>query len=78
MVIKLYTDIFSQPCRACIIFCKMSGIDHEQINVSIQKGENRTVEYLAINPFGSVPSMVDTINNVTLIESSSIVRYLAK
>jgi glutathione S-transferase len=56
----------------------MSGIDHEQINVSIQKGENRTVEYLAINPFGSVPSMVDTINNVTLIESSSIVRYLAK
>ena len=77
MVIKLYTDMLSQPCRACIIFCKMSGIDHEQINVSIQKGD-RTVEYLAINPLGSVPSMADPINNVTLIESSSIVRYLAK
>jgi glutathione S-transferase len=51
------------------------GLTPEIINIDIGKGENRTPEYLAINPNGKVPALVD--GEVKLWESRAINAYLA-
>lgn len=47
----------------------------EIINIDIGKGENRTPDYLAINPNGKVPALVD--GDVIVWESRAINAYLA-
>jgi len=44
--------------------------------MNILKGEHKTPEKLALNPFGQMPIMVD--GDVQIAESSAILRYLAK
>jgi glutathione S-transferase len=51
------------------------ALDPEIVNVNIGGGENRTPEYLAINPNGKVPVLVD--GDVTIWESRAINAYLA-
>src|SRR4051812_46471375 len=51
------------------------GLDPEIVNVNIGGGENRTPEYLAINPNGKVPVLVD--GDVVIWESRAINAYLA-
>jgi glutathione S-transferase len=51
------------------------GLDPEIINVNIGNGENRQPEYLAINPTGRVPTLVD--GELVLWESRAINAYLA-
>ncbi|KAE8683897.1 Glutathione S-transferase T1 [Hibiscus syriacus] len=45
MTLKIYADRMSQPSRAVIIFCKMNGIDYEEIKVHISKGQHLTSEF---------------------------------
>jgi len=52
------------------------GMEYELIPVDFRKGENRTEEYLAINPNGKIPTMID--GNLVLYESMAINLYLAK
>src|SRR5262245_6206158 len=42
--------------------------------VSVRKGEHRSPEFLAVNPFGKLPALVD--GDLTLIESAAICTYL--
>lgn len=51
------------------------GLDPEIITLNLGKGENRTPEYLAINPHGRVPTLVD--GDVIVWESRAINAYLA-
>lgn len=51
------------------------GVPFEPITVSIRAGENRKPEFLALNPFGKLPALVD--GDLTLFESSAICIYLA-
>jgi glutathione S-transferase len=51
------------------------GIPFETKRVSVMKGENRAPEFLAINPFGKLPALVD--GDLTLFESAAICTYLA-
>ena len=51
------------------------GIPVEVIDVDLRKGENRTPEYLALNPNGKVPVLVD--GDFVLWESRAINSYLA-
>lgn len=51
------------------------GLEPEIVNVDIAKGENRTAEYLALNPNGKVPTLVD--GAVVVWESRAINAYLA-
>ncbi|KAJ0715151.1 putative glutathione transferase [Helianthus annuus] len=45
MTLKVYCNRMSQPSRAILIFCKMNGIDFEEITINILKGEQHTPEY---------------------------------
>lgn len=51
------------------------GIPYEYISLNITAGENHKPEYLAINPMGKVPAIVD--GNLKLWESGAILLYLS-
>jgi glutathione S-transferase len=51
------------------------GVPFEAVTVNMMAGENRSPEFLKINPAGKLPVLVD--GDVTLIESVAIVMYLA-
>ena len=51
------------------------GLDFEREDIGGVFGGNDTPEYLALNPNGTVPTLID--GDYTLWESNSIVRYLA-
>ncbi|KAG4171713.1 hypothetical protein ERO13_A12G227600v2 [Gossypium hirsutum] len=59
MKLKVYADRMSQPCRAVIIFCKVNGIDYEEIKVHISKGQHLTPEFAEINPMKQLPAIAD-------------------
>src|ERR1700677_5035654 len=52
------------------------GLPHERIDVGGAFGKNREAAYLAMNPNGLVPTLEEE-DGFLLLESNSIVRYLA-
>ena len=50
------------------------GLDHEQVDVGGKFGGNREPGYLAMNPMGLVPTLVE--DGFALWESNAITRYL--
>ena len=55
---------------------KELGVEFEFIPVNLQAGEHRKPEFLAINPAGKVPVLID--GDLVLPESAAIVLYLAE
>lgn len=51
-------------------------LPYERIDAGLMYGINNTAEYLAMNPNGTVPTLVDG-NGPALWESGAVVRYLA-
>src|SRR5450432_893755 len=51
------------------------GIELEEKLLDFSKGEHKSAEYLALNPNGAVPTLVD--GEFVLTESRSIMQYLA-
>lgn len=70
-----YTNPLSNNCRKVDAVAKQLGIPLEHKVVDVAKGENRTPEFLAINPNGKIPVLVD--GDVTLWESNAIQCYVA-
>ena len=58
------------------------GLPYEVHPISLQKGDQFTPEYLAINPNNKIPSIMDTDGPggqpLTLFESGAILMYLAE
>lgn len=52
------------------------GVDFESIEVNLGKGEHKRPEFLAINPAGKVPVLVD--GDTVITESAAIALYLAE
>jgi glutathione S-transferase len=52
------------------------GLEYEHVPTSFLGGETRTPEFLAVNPNGHIPTLVD--GDVTLFESMAINLYLAE
>lgn len=75
MSLKVYADRMSQPARAVLIFCKMNGIEYEEIKVDFIKRETSSPEFLEINPMGQVPAIEH--GSFKLFESHTILRYLS-
>ncbi|KAL3362273.1 hypothetical protein AABB24_014916 [Solanum stoloniferum] len=75
MTLKLYVDRMSHPCREVIIFCKLNGIDFEEVHIDLSKRQQRSPEYREINPIRKIPAIMD--GRFKLSESHAILRYLA-
>ncbi|KAL1364436.1 hypothetical protein HN51_012628 [Arachis hypogaea] len=73
--LKVYADRMSQPSRAVLIFCRVNGIDFEEIKVDISKGHHLTPDFTEVNPLQKVPAIVH--GNLKLSESHAILVYLA-
>jgi glutathione S-transferase len=74
-MIKLYGISASRAFRPMWLMEEI-GLDYELIPVDFRKGENWTKDYLAINPNGKIPTLVD--DDLVLYESMAINLYLAK
>ena len=72
---KLYHFYVCPYCKPIYYFVNKTQIPHEAIHLDLLKGENRTPEYLAINPFGRVPAIVEE-DGFVLFESSTVLKYL--
>ncbi|MGF6484190.1 glutathione S-transferase family protein [Paraburkholderia sp. JPY419] len=74
--IKLYTTRLSGHGHRVKLFLTLLDLPFELIELDMKAGENRKPEYLALNPFGQVPTIRD--GELTLFDSNAILVYLAK
>lgn len=54
------------------------GLAYRVHTVNLMTNEQKKPEFLAMNPNGRIPVIVDTENNFTLFESGAILMYLAE
>lgn len=73
---KLYSFPASPSCRKVRAVINLTGLKVEEVTVDLMKGAQREPAYLALNPNGVVPTLVDD-NNKVLWESNAIITYLA-
>lgn len=73
---KLYVHPLSTPALTVQMAAHAMGIDFEAKTVDLASGEQRSAEYLAINPKGKVPALED--DGFLLSESAPIMRYMAR
>jgi len=73
---KLYCDPISTTSRPVLMFIAEAGLAVEIVHVDLMSGANRDPAYLALNPNGIVPYLVD--GDFGLGESSAILKYLAE
>ena len=71
---KLYNTYISSASYRVRIALALKGLKYEFISVNPFKGDNLKPEYLAVNPQGVVPTLID--GRHTLTQSLAIVEYL--
>ena len=74
-MLKFYFNGSPNPSKVCL-FLEEAGIPYEAIPVDTRRGEQFRAEYLAVNPNGKVPAIVD--DGVTVFDSNAILLYLAE
>lgn len=72
----IYYHPISIPALAPVFGAEAMGINYDKKIVDLKNGEQKTPDYLAINPYGKVPALVD--GDFKLSEGNAILRYLAR
>lgn len=72
---KLFHNPLSPNVRRVRLTAAVLGLELEEKKLDFAKGEHKTPEYLALNPNGAVPTLVD--GDYVLTESRAIMQYLA-
>jgi glutathione S-transferase len=75
-MLTLYSTPLSANGRKVLALSRHLGLAPKVRLVDVYRGEGRTPEYLAINPTGKVPCLVE--NGFTLSESNAILQYLSE
>lgn len=75
-MIKVYYHPLSFPSLAPVFAAEAMGMSYEKEVVDLVKGQQKSPEYLAINPYGKVPALKN--GDFTMSESAAIMRYLAR
>jgi len=76
VTLSLYTTPLSANGRKVLAVSHHLGLALEVHLVDVYRGEGRAPEYLAINPTGKIPFLVD--GEFTLSESNAILQYLSE
>ena len=71
---KIYSHPFSTFSRRVQIALLEKNIPAESITVDMAAGKHKQPDYLALNPYGRVPTLVD--GEFVLYESTAILNYL--
>ncbi|GJD41387.1 glutathione S-transferase family protein [Methylobacterium bullatum] len=73
---KLFHMALSGHAHRARLFLSLMGADCEIVEVDLAAGVHKTPDFLALNPFGQVPVLVD--GDVVVPDSNAILVYLAK
>jgi len=73
---KLFHSVGCPYCKPIFYLVTETKVDLELVHIDLGKQENKTPEYLAINPFGKVPAIKEE-DGFILFESSTLMRYVA-
>ena len=73
-MLKLYYAVPSRAVRPRWLLEEI-GTPYDLVRLDLSAGDQKRPEYLAINPNGTVPTLVD--GDLTLFESAAICQYLA-
>ncbi|MED5521861.1 glutathione S-transferase [Alteromonas portus] len=62
-----------------VIFLEEAGVDYDLTHIDFASRQQKSPEYIAINPNGRIPTIIDkSNNNFVVFESGAILWYLAK
>lgn len=75
-MIKLYGYELSGNSYKAKLMLSLLGLDYEWVKVDLLKGAHKQAEFLALNPFGQVPVLVD--GDTVLADAQAILVYLAR
>lgn len=73
---KLYMHPMSTFSRRVRMQLHEKGLSLDEVTVDMAKREHKSAAYLALNPYGRVPTLVD--GDFVLYESSAIMDYLER
>ena len=73
---EIYYHPLSFPSLAPVFTAEAAGINYTTKLVDLSQGEQSSLEYLAVNPYGKVPALKD--GDFTMAESAAIMRYMAR
>jgi GST-like protein len=74
-MLKFYFNGSPNPTKIAL-FLEEAGLQYEAIPVDTRKGEQFKPDYLAVNPNGKVPAIVD--DGAVVFDSNAILLYLAE
>lgn len=73
---KIYGDSISGNCLKAKYTADYLNLPYEWHEINILNQESRTLEYLAMNPFGQVP-IIELQDGEVITQSNAIIRYIA-
>ncbi|MEP2471589.1 glutathione S-transferase N-terminal domain-containing protein [Roseobacter sp.] len=76
MAITLYDVPKSGHCHRARLAASLMGVDLNLVPVMEMEGQRQGAEYLAINPLGQVPTLVD--GDATVRDSIAIIQHLER
>ncbi|MFZ6656938.1 glutathione S-transferase family protein [Undibacterium sp. TJN19] len=76
-MIKFYYHPSPNPAKIAL-FLEESGMPYELVPIDTQKGEQHAPEFLAINPNGKTPAIIDDETGAVVFDSNAILLYLAE
>jgi len=74
-MLTIYGFDFSSPCNKVRFAANAMGLNYEYKQVNLLAGEQKSPEFLKLNPIGRVPAIDD--NGFKAFESAAIIKYLA-
>jgi glutathione S-transferase len=76
MAITLYDMPASGHCHRVRLLLSILGLEYEKKPMSTRAGKTMPADYVALNPLGQVPTLVD--GDLVITDSTAALVYLAK
>jgi len=74
MTIEVHGMTLSAPCRIVYLTCEALGLEYKMVECNLMKGENKTPEFLKMNPQHTIPTTKD--GDFVMNESRPTATYL--